>query len=799
MKILLGWIFSLSANLILAQTIVVTDEFGDPISETIIALEPQQIYLYTQENGVVQLPSEVSYESLKIYHSDYETQSFEAHEIEDMEQIVVLYQCSFNLDEIVISASKFLEKKTLVPQYINTINKQEIVLQNSPTTAEILSNSGKVFVQKSQQGGGSPNVRGFEANKVLLVVDGVRMNNAIFRAGHLQNVINTDANSIEKVEVLYGSGSVMYGSDALGGVININTEKVELSLDSLQYSGKAYARHATSNSEKTAGFLIKLSGRKIASLTSFNYSDFGDLRQGSQRNSAMGNLGLRPFYAINNGSYDQMIENTEPNVQKFSGYQQYNFLQKLKFKTNEFHSHQFNFQFTTSSDIPRYDRLSEIDDQGNQKNAEWYYGPQKWMLASYHFDRIKNTKFFNEIQSIIAYQKFEESRHSRKFNVAEKRNQQERVDVLNFNLNMKKIWRTHDLKYGLEAYYNKVRSEAYHQNIYTHETSMARTRYPDGGSYMGSIAAYLSHQQHFGDKKYYLSEGLRYTYTQLESTFEDQTYFPFAYDKIRQKTSNISGFIGFVYLAQNDMRWSLNLNSGFRTPNIDDVGKVFDSTPGNVILPNPNLKPEKTIGADLSFTYVFAKLLKLETVLFYTSFRDIITTQNSSYLGNSSILYDGVMSQVQQQQNAGKAYLYGFNCNADAKFNSFLSFKAQFTFTKGEVIDDENYPLDHIPPFFGKLNLQYKKKKWFAELYTIFNAKKPIERYNPFGEDNEKYATPEGMPAWWTLNIKTTYKAFKKGLINLGVENILDRNYRVFASGISAPGRNFVFSFQYHF
>ncbi len=801
MKYLLGFIlgcFILPISF-QAQSLEILDEYGDPVEDAVIELESSQTFFLSNLDGRVKLPEINCIENITIYHPDFEDveQSIDLNSSYDL--TITLYQCSFNLDEIVVSASKFLEKKSLVPQYISTIHKQEIALQNAPTTAEILSNSGKVFVQKSQQGGGSPNVRGFEANKVLLVVDGVRMNNAIFRAGHLQNVINTDANSIDNIEVLYGSGSVTYGSDALGGVINISTERGEFSSDSTELKGKVYGRFATANQEKTAGFTFKVGKPQFSSLTSFHYSDFDDLRQGAQRSHSMGDLGLRPKYAIHNGMEDVMVENDNPNIQKYSGYTQYNFIQKLRFQVKENTIHSLNFHFSTSSDVPRYDRLSEINDEGNQKNVEWYYGPQGWLMASYQMKKNMNQKWADQMQLSVAYQKFKESRHTRKFNQAEKRHQKEGVDVLNFNWNWKKNWDKHSLKYGLESFYNYVNSEAHYENIYTDLINPTDTRYPDGGSTMASFASYVSHSQHFGKKKWYLSEGIRYTYTYLKSQFDDQSFFPFPYDDITQNTSNLSGFLGLIFLPQNDFRLSLNLNSGFRTPNVDDVGKVFDSTPGNVIVPNPSLKPERTLGSDFSISKVFGGVVKMESVFFYTSFQDIITTQNSTYLGTSTIDYEGVESQVQQQMNAGKAYIYGFNFLAEAKLNSFLNLKTHFTYTKGEVMDDENYPLDHIPPFYGKLNLQFKNKKWLTELYSIFNAQKPISQYNPYGEDNDKYATPEGMPAWWTLNFKTSYKWGKKGTVNLGLENILDRNYRVFSSGISAPGRNFIISFQYQF
>jgi hemoglobin/transferrin/lactoferrin receptor protein len=94
---------------------------------------------------------------------------------------------------------------------------------NPQTSADLLANSGHVFVQKSQLGGGSPMIRGFSTNRVLITVDGIRLNNAIFRGGNVHNVISINPFNIEKTEIILGSGSVIYGSDAIGGVMNFYT------------------------------------------------------------------------------------------------------------------------------------------------------------------------------------------------------------------------------------------------------------------------------------------------------------------------------------------------------------------------------------------------------------------------------------------------------------------------------------------------------------------------------------------------------------------------------------------------
>ena len=180
------------------------------------------------------------------------------------------------LDEMVISANKIEEPRRYITQQVEVLTHEKIRQLNAPTTADLLSNSGWVAIQKSQQGGGSAQLRGFEASRVLLMIDGVRMNNLIYRSGHLQNLITTDNNSMERVEILFGPSSTVYGSDALGGVIHLYTRNPQLAKDAKsKLGGNLMTRFGSVNNEKVGHIDFNIAGNKLSSFTSFTYSDFG--------------------------------------------------------------------------------------------------------------------------------------------------------------------------------------------------------------------------------------------------------------------------------------------------------------------------------------------------------------------------------------------------------------------------------------------------------------------------------------------------------------------------------------------
>ncbi len=220
-------------------------------------------------------------ERITLRHLSYQTKRSTKQLLIKREGKVYLSLKREQLDEVVMSISKWEQQKKDIPQKIVSINAQAIAFTNPQTSADLLQNSGKIFVQKSQLGGGSPMIRGFATNRLVLTVDGVRMNNAIFRSGNIQNIISIDPFTVNNTEVIFGPGSVIYGSDAIGGVMNFITYKPQFSTtDSLDISGNMNYRYASGNDENTGHFDINLGLRKWAFLTSASYNNFNDLKNG---------------------------------------------------------------------------------------------------------------------------------------------------------------------------------------------------------------------------------------------------------------------------------------------------------------------------------------------------------------------------------------------------------------------------------------------------------------------------------------------------------------------------------------
>ncbi|NQW42040.1 MAG: TonB-dependent receptor [Bacteroidetes bacterium] len=734
-------------------------------------------------------------ETFKFLFEDYYTEIYTGEALEKMNFLIFLTENIVTLNQAVVSASRFEEKVEDVDKQIVVINKKEMAFINQSTTADLLQQSGKVFVQKSQMGGGSIVMRGFEANKVLMVVDGIRMNNAIYRGGHLQNSISVDNNMLDKTELLFGAGSVMYGSDALGGVVSFYTNNPSLSNVAKPFiKTNAFLRYGTAMSEKTGHIDFNFGLRKIAFLSSFTFSDFNDMTIGKRGTKNYENWGRRTFYIDRINNKDSMVLNKDSFKQIPTGYKQYDVMQKILFKQNKYLTHTFNFQYSTTSNIPRYDRLTELQSNGKPEQAEWYYGPQTRLLTYYKLAIEKATIGFNKANILLAYQDLKESRNNRGFGSNFKSKRVENIKVLSLNADCeKRIFEKSELRYGAEFTTNDVVSTATRENILNGNITPQTTRYPDGGSIMRTYALYAS-QTIYLSKNWLLNSGLRFTNTYLKSNFNDKSFFPFLKNQIEQTNQNTSGNIGLVYLLKNNLKMFASIATGFRAPNVDDIAKVFESNAGRVIIPNANLKPEQTTTIDFGINKSFNKKLNIELNGFYNNYSSALTIGRSQLNGNDTITFNGVLSNIYTTQNAQNAFIYGYYSGIDYAFNKKWNLNASLNYTYGRIkTDTTDYPLDHISPVFGRVSAMYKTKQLKVELFSIFNGAKKTTDYNLVGEDNPIYSADaiKGFnPAFFTLNIRGSYQLNKIIQFQLAVENILDQHYRTFSSGYSGAGRN---------
>lgn len=785
-----------------SQIVTITNaESGEPVYLATLTCENQDISAITNVKGQADISAFSNTEKIEIRSLGYLSKVSSFQEIEAQGLHIQLKATNLNLDEIVVSANRWWEASSNVPSKIVTISPKEALLMNPQTAADLLGLSGKVYIQKSQQGGGSPMIRGFATNRLLYAVDGVRMNTAIYRSGNIQNVINLDPFVMENTEILFGPGSVIYGSDAIGGVMSFQTLSPQFSLNEKPLvNGKAITRFATANNEKTAHFDVNVGWKKWSFITSFSTWDYDHLKQGGNGPNDY----LKTYFVERHDSSDVVLAQSDPLLQVPSAYSQYNIMQKARFQPNKNWNFEYGFHYSETSPYGRYDRHNRVRN-GIARYAEWNYGPQKWMMNNLSIIQYSKNLMYDQLAIRLARQEMEESRIDRSLNKTLRNTQTENVEAFSANIDfIKAFGNKHTFFYGLEYVFNDISSEGEIADISSGIQLNGPSRYPQ--SDWTSLAIYINDEYKISNALT-IQSGLRYNEYFLNADFNNNlAYYPFPFDKAKIQDGALTGSIGAVWRPGSALAISTNLGSAFRSPNIDDIGKVFDSEPGAITVPNPDLQAEFAYNADLGIAKVIANTVKLDLTGFYTLLNNAMVRRNYSLDGMDSILYDGEMSRVQAVQNTGITTVYGLQAGLEAKLPIGFSISTNLNYQVGEEeLDNGSFsPSRHAAPLYGNFNLNYVYNQLSIKFYSDYQAEKSNNELPLSEKDKDEiYAKDKNglnyAPSWYTLNVKAIYTFSKTFSISSGLENITDQRYRPYSSGISAPGRNFVISLKAEF
>ncbi len=793
----------LFTNLVFGQEITLLDtETKEPVINAVLYNDDKSKTVLSDFDGKCDITVFNRNERITIRHLSYQTKRSTKQLLLKRGGKVDLSLKREQLDEVVMSISKWEQQKKDIPQKIVSINAQAIAFANPQTSADLLQNSGKIFVQKSQLGGGSPMIRGFATNRLVLSVDGVRMNNAIFRGGNIQNIISIDPFTVKNTEVVFGPGSVIYGSDAIGGVMNFITNKPQFStIENLDISGGMNYRYASGNDENTGHFDINIGSQKWAFLTSASYNNFSDLQMGRHGPDSY----LRNQYVKRLNGQDVLVENESPRIQIPTAYDQINLMQKISYRPNNNWSYDLGLFLSGTSDYSRYDRLIRPDSSGTGlRSAEWFYGPQKWFMGNMQVSNKGRGRFYDGLRITGAFQNFKESRNERQFQDPIRNTTKENIDALSLNVDFenKKIGNLR-LYYGAEYIFNKVGSVGTQTNVENGLVVPAQSRYPDGSTWQ-TLAAYLNSEFKAKPNFTWLA-GIRYSHVWINADF-DSTFYPFPFDNADLNNGAFTGNIGFSWFPKADLQFTLNGATGFRAPNIDDIGKVFDSEPGSVVVPNPDLKPEYAYNAEIGVQKNFKDKLVLKGAAYYTYLIDALVRRDYLFNGQEEIIYNGELSNVQAIQNASNAYVYGLEVGLQAFLSENFSILSNLTFTEGTE-EDENgneTPARHAPPTFADFHLIWRNQRLKADLFVNYNGEISFNDL-AISEINKGYiyAKDENgnpySPSWYTLNLRTQYQIADPLKLTLAIENFTNQRYRPYSSGIAAAGINFILGASFRF
>jgi hemoglobin/transferrin/lactoferrin receptor protein len=634
------------------------------------------------------------------------------------------------LNEVVITAFRTQTNIFKTPEAITIITNKHTTQLSARTTPELLFNQNGTFVQKTNHGGGSPILRGLMGNQLLLLVDGIRLNNATTRFGPNQYLNTIDLFSIQRVELLRGSGSVAYGSDAQGGVIQVLTKTPSFSSKNT-LNGGILGKIMSSGMEQTLHGDLAFSSSKVALAGGVSYRNFGDLIGGDTTGR-----------------------------QSPTGYKELDFDIKSLFKINTNTTLILAHQNVVQDNVPVFHKIQLENFKINN------FDPQRRQLSYARLDKTFDNAVLKKAYFIASFQATEEGRNSQKNGSTILRIENDKVHstgaTLQTEMTFSKDWTAVN---GIEFYNDLVNSTRVDfeekQNINTPKRGL----YPDGSNMM-SLAVYSLHNIKKDD--------WLFTFGGRFNTYN----IGVKEDNLGKTTLKPSAFVWNASILKSWQNVSLfaSFNTAFRAPNIDDLG-TLGIVDFRYETPNFNLKPEKSYNTQVGFKYKSNKL-QGETYLYRNELRDII----------ARIKMDTQKIQgypLYKKENVEKGYIQGVETQWTYEILRGLTLESSLTYTFGENVTKAE-PMRRIPPLNGRFALNFNQKTWSVTT-EIMGA--TLQNRLARGDKDDNRIPKNGTPAWWILNIYGSYN-WQFLNFNIGLQNLFNRDYRTHGSGVNGVGRS---------
>ena len=691
-----------------------------------------------------------------------------------LELNVALTPALIELKHLVVTATRETESDFDLPYLVSGLSPKNISQKNMQQTPELLREEVGVVVQKTNQGGGSPIIEGLRANKLLLLVDGIRLNNATYRGGNTQYLNTVSSDNLHKIEIVHGPQSVLYGSDALGGVINLMTHTPTFSTSQkLITHGSVKGALTTVDGNKSSHFSLTTAHSNWSLWVEGSAKSFGDVTRGN-------NGGETLMHRLEN---DTRTRRKLPKKQAPNGYDTFDFSTKTFFKVNPGNFFTVAYQLNRQHDVPRYDVIEVL------KDSVRLFDPQERDLFYVRWENRTTNTFFDHLTATVSLHRQFERRFRQKFGSHRETMDQFRTLTTGLQMQFNKLTpQSHHVVYGSEFYFDDVNTHSHIRNTDTNALTTATPLFPDGSTF-ASLGAFF--QDRFTlPFKLRVTTGLRYNLAHLKAPFNTNG-LPFK--TIRQTSSSLTGSAAFLYPASEYIHIIASAAQGFRTPNLDDISKLGPGKGSSFYdIPNPEARPEKSLNLSAGLKF---RTQQLHAVIsgFYNTLHDLLVREPATFNGLPYFIDEGDTLQVFHKANAGKAYTTGLALQTELQLQRHWIFSGNISYTYGKNISDDE-PLSAIPPLSGFAGLRFNKKFIWTELTMRFAT----EQSRLSSEDKKDLRIPEGgTPGWWTLNIRTGVNLQKGVSLTVSATNLLDRNYREHLSGFNAPGRNFTFTAQF--
>ena len=632
------------------------------------------------------------------------------------------------MDDVVVTATRKSTATAVLPYAVNVLDQNSIQTQLSRTIPESLSGVPGLFIQKTNHGGGSPFLRGLTGNQSLILVDGIRLNNSIFRYGPNQYLTLVDPYLVEKIEVIKGTGSVQHGSDAMTGVINIQTTSLKLG-SKPSWQEKALIRLSEAGMELTLRPELKYEGKKIAFVVGGSSKKFGDLKGGDTTG-----------------------------FQRPTGYDEKSFDMKMKIDLGASWNMTAAYHWLNQNDVPVFHKYKLENFAVNTSD------PLKRGFGYVQVQKIFSSSYFRLLDIFLAEQSIGEQRYSRKNGSQVLRFEKDKARTVSAGADLlvqfNKVW---DANAGIETYNDFIESNRIDKDGLSGSSKQLRGLYPDKSTY-SNFSIYNLHHLNLGRLK--AEAGVRFNFYTAKIT--DTTL---GNVKISPSAAVFQG--GLNYQLLKPLFLYANVSDGFRAPNIDDLG-TLGIVDFRYEIPAYDLKPERSVNTEIGVKVITRKI-SFSTALFRTNLYGLITRVATGAAINGYTVYKKV--------NVDRGFIKGWESQFDFKPFRGFNFYGNATSLFGESIT-RNQPLRRIPPFNARLGASFAKKQWMGGL--TFDHASPQRRLDA-GDKADNRIPLGGTPGFNLLNLYSGYQ-FKSLTFRLYWNNIFNADYRTHGSGVNGMG-----------
>ncbi len=649
------------------------------------------------------------------------------------------------LKEVIVTATRQKASIINLPFSINQITANDIQTAAFRTAPESLVGATGVFVQKTNHGGGSPFVRALTGNQNLLLLDGIRVNNSTYRFGPNQYFNTIDVFSIAKMEVVRGTGSVQYGSDAMGGVIQVFSKPAKFQT-AKTWSGIGMVKMVTGDMEYSGRAELDYGSKNFAFHIGGSSRNFGDL-----------------------------IGGDTTGVQSPSGYkeQAYDFQAKWKFKNESVIT--VASQQVVQKEVPLYHRVK-------LENFSFYnFAPQ---VRGLHYAKLEIPGKSSLVSTASFTASYQQTKEIRKYLKNGNANQFEETDkVKTFGLTAEihsKIKENWTAISGVEWYHDLVSSNKQQISVSTGSVLKQRGLYPDQAT-SANFSVFSLHQINL--HQFQINAGLRYNSFAIH--IQDTAAGVNQLGAVTVKPASLVTNLSLLYQLGNNQSFYASFSTGYRAPNIDDMG-TLGLVDFRYEVPAYGLKPEKSYNTELGYRFR-GKRLQSSIALFYMQLKDLVTRVQvpGQQIGGYNVYI---------KENSQESFIRGIEMDMTYQFSKSWTLKAGYSQAYGQNTS-RNEPMRRVPPMNGQVQLQYQHKTWTASIENLFASKQ--DRLAQ-GDKDDNRIPKGGTPGWNLINLYAGY-GFGKVQIQTAIVNVFNVDYRMHGSGINGAGRNLNLSIIYHF